>query len=576
MTLELDTTLDLANWPDVLSWAAEASARGHSQLDIATAFLSQGSALGNIRAFTHLMRDPSFTKERGLSILKEAYTTTTDQLVKIIVLVTAHHTGARESLHSGERNEKTNKSGMQILQEYLRDVQGMGRIGMLPLEAEYRIFHAMLVTALTLNASQDVQQLISRLMGIAEIIGHKELTNRTTDFCTTALVSTSNYSESIALGRPQLQKPLVPGMQSSYVGVIVDMANAFLHIGAYKKSRQFLQEGLEKIPNSSSLLGYFQWIEAQSGHLSQTEELPKNWDRVARYGWQIEAFRELSRALAEGPHRAHHRRQHFLRIVEITNEGVDTRLSHDSTVERWLRARARLGLGEYSLARSELSRGEPCRPEDLLHRAWTNALHLELGMTVLPQLLKPMQELEEEARRIYADLQKIEHADPEGLTQLTARWMPAAVAYLGLMPDAIPDCRKALENVFRIKDHKSRWSMTVLPPALALSLTLDALGQEYQPGFSTNTNYQLRPLKQKVGDAEVWGPVVAPVTLALGLLRGGYLDAAREWLSVTRMAPEARGDLGEIAENIQVSFKQAAQGVLSFHQLLQRLEVLMV
>lgn len=571
LPLQLDKTLDLANWPDVLSWATKISAEGASQQEIADAFLSDGSALGNVRAFTHLMRTPNFTKEIGLGCLRPAYRSTSDELVKIIIATSVHHLGIQRSLLEGEKNEKTTSGGMELLNEYLQELRGLQRTGMLPLEAEYRIYHAMSVTALTLNDAKEVQRLTSRLLNVAEIIGHDELSDRTTNFCITALTNVDSYSQIITLGHPQLQRPSLPGMEASHEAVIADMAHAYLHIGAYKKCKSLFEEGLKKSPNSIQLQNYFLWNQVQAGQLDLSTELPNNWDRIRRYKWQIEGFLELGRAMAEGPHRSQHQRQHFLRMVEITNEGVDTRLTRDSTIERWLRARARLGLREYALALDELRMIQPPNPDDFLYRAWINAVHLELGLTTLPQLLRPMHELEKEARQLYQDIRRVNNADPEGLAHLTARWMPGAAAYLGQMPDGIAECRVALEDVFRITN-RSRWRLTVLPPPLALSLTLDALGKEHRPSLNANTNFQLRALRQKVGDANVWGPVVAPVSLALGLLRAGHLEAAREWLSVTDLAPEVKGPLDKVAHRINDLFTSTAQGKLSFAELLQELD----
>lgn len=566
---------DLTDWPEVMSWAVQAAASGTSQQELADTLAAAPAELGKFRALTHLMRTPGYTKDQGLAWLRSTYTATTDQLIKIMVLSTAHHLGVRDSLLFGEKNEKTTQSGLQILAEHLQEVQALNRTGPLPLEAEYRIYHAMLVTALTLNETQEVQRLISRLMEMAEMIGHKELSDRTSDLCMSALVSIREYSSSIAMGHTQLQRPPELAFHSSYAGVISDLATAYIHIGAYHKARAALDEGLQRLPQSPSLLGYRTWIEAQAGRLSAQTLVPEEWDRRTRYGWQIEAFQNLSRALAEDAHRPQQRRQQFLKIVDITNEGVDTRLSHDAAVERWLRARARLGLGEYALALSELSRIEPLSPQDLLHRAWVNALQIEVGLTTLPQLARPMLELEEEARQIYTDLGGVDQADAEGLAQLTARWLPGAAAYLGLMPQGIAAYRPALEVVFRI-GARSRWGMVVVPPPLALSLTLEALGKDYTPTWSTNINFQVRPLRQLVGEAEVWGPIVAPLSPMLGLLRGGHLEAARDWLSVTAMAPAVKGSLQPAAETIQTTIKRAADGQISFNALLGTLHALQV
>ncbi len=575
VSLELDKNLDLANWPDVLSWTARASAEGASQQEIADAFLSDGSALGNFRAFTHLMRTPGFTKETGLACLRPAYRATSDKLLKIIIATSVHHLGIQRSLLEGEKNEKTTSGGMELLNEYLNDLRNLHCTGMLPIEAEYRIYHAMAVTALTLNEAKELERLINRLLVIAEIIGHEELSDRTTNFCVTALTNVDSYSQIIALGYPQLQRTPPPSMEDSYESVIANMAHAYLHIGDYRKCKLLFEEGLKKSSDSIQLKNYFLWNQVQAGQLDLSTELPTDWDRIKRYRWQIEAFQELGRAMAEGPHRTQQQRQHYLRMVEITNEGVDTRLTRDSTIERWLRARARLGLREYALALDELRIIQPPHSDDFLYRVWINAIHLELGMTTLPQLIKPMHELEEEARQIYRDARKVNNADPEGLAHLTARWMPGATAYLGRMPDGITECRIALENVFRITS-RSRWKLTVLPPPLALSLTLGALGNEHRPSLNANTNFQLRPLRQKIGEADVWGPVVAPVSLALGLLRAGHLETAREWLSVTLVAPQVKGEGADPAEQINTLFKQASGGERSFTSLLQALALLKV
>ncbi|EYB66933.1 hypothetical protein DEIPH_ctg060orf0007 [Deinococcus phoenicis] len=573
--LQLDKDLDLANWPDVLSWTAKASAAGASQQEIANAFFSDGSALGNIRAFTHLMRTPGFTKEIGLACLRPAYRATSDELLKIIIATSVHHLGIQRSLLEGEKNSKTSPGGMELLAEYLNDLRSLHRIGILPLEAEYRIYHAMAVTALTLNDAKELERLINRLLVLAEIIGHEELSDRTTNFCITALTNVDSYSRIISLGYPQLQRTPPPSMEDSYESVIANMAHAYLHMGAYRKCKSLFEEGLKKSPDSVQLKNYFLWNQVQAGQLDLSTELPMEWDRIKRYRWQIESFQELGRAMAEGPHRVQRQRQHFLRMVEITNEGIDTRLTRDSTIERWLRARARLGLQEYALALDELRMIQSPNPDDFLYRAWINAIHLELGMTTLPQLIKPMHELEEEARQLYRDVHKVNNADAEGLAYLTARWMPGATAYLGRIPDGIAECRVALEDVFRITS-RSRWRMTVLPPPLALSLTLGALGKEHRPSLNANTNFQLRPLREKIGEADVWGPVVAPVSLALGLLRAGHLETAREWLSVTLVAPQVKGEGAELTEQINTLFKQAAEGERSFAALLQALDLLKV
>lgn len=571
MFVQIDENLDLDNWLEVMTWAAGAAARGATEQDLADAFLAVGTPMGNLRAVTYLSRTPSFSKEVGLAYLRPAYQNTSDEVIKIIIAISLHHLGIQRSLLDGKQNEKTNKSGMKLLAQYLKELRGLKRAGMLALEAEYKIFYAMTVTAISLNDREEIERLTSRLLMLAEIIGHDELTDRITNFCITALIDVSSYSRIFSLGHPQLQKDAGPGMTNSYEAVLCDMAHAYLHIGAYKKYKALFEEGFKKFPNSSHLHNDLLWNEAQVGQLSLSAELPSNWKKIERFGWQIEAFQELGRALAEGIHRPQHQRQHFLRVVEITNKGVDTRLTRDSIIERWLRARARLGLREYALALDELRAIQPPNSDDLLYRAWINALHLELGLTTLPQLIRPMHELEREARQIYDDARKVNNADPEGLAYLTARWMPGATAYLARMPDGIAECRMALEDVFRITT-RSRWRMTVLPPPLALSLTLDALGKEYRPSLSTNSSFQLRPLRQKVGDADVWGPVVPPVALTLGLLRAGHLEAAREWLSVTLAAPLAKGVYEEVAEKINSLFKQAAEGCLAFPGLLKELE----
>jgi hypothetical protein len=580
MFIELDKNLDLMDWPGVLTWAANASAKGASQQELADAFLSVDNAIGNIRAFTHLMRTPNFSKEIGLACLRPAYQNTSDEVLRIIIVASLHHLGVQRSLLDGKQNEKTNTSGMKFLSQLLEELRRLRRTGMIAVEAEYRIYHAMAVTAITLNNKDEIESLTNRLLTLAEIINHEELTDRIRNFCITALTDVSSYSRIISLGRPQLQRELTPGMEISYEAVIADMAHAYLHMGAYTRYKSLFEEGLARFSSSEHLRNYMLWNQAQAGQLDLHTNPPENWDRIERFGWQIEAFQELGLALAEGPHRPQQQRQHFLRVVEITNRGIDTRLTRDSTIERWLRARARLGLREYALALDELRAIQPPNPDDLLYRAWINALHLELSTTTLPQLLKSMQELEEEARGIYRDARAMNNADPEGLARLTARWMPGAVAYLGRMPDGIAECRMALEDVVRITKSqetvRSRWKMTVLPPSFALSLTLDALGKEYQPVLNPNTNYQLRSLKQKIGDAEVWGPVIPPIALALGLLRAGHLDAAREWLSVTRMAPPLKGDLGKIADKVNAMFKEAAEGSLPFPELLRELEALNV
>ncbi|MFC5849330.1 hypothetical protein [Deinococcus petrolearius] len=575
MWIELDKNLDLMNWPDVMTWAAGASARGASQQDLANAFLANRSAVGNFRAVTYLMRTPDFTRERGLAYLRPAYRETSDEVLRLIIAASFHHLGIQKSLLDGRQNEKTNASGMKLLTQYLHELHDLKRTGLLAIEAEYRIYHAMAVTAITLNDPEELERLTGRLLMLAEVIGHEELSDRTTNFCITALTDVSSYGQILALGRPQLQRELAPGMEASYEAVIADMAHASLHMGAYKRYHTLFRDGLKRFPDSSHLQNYFLWNQAQAGQLDLSAALPANWDRIERFGWQIEAFQELGRALAEGPHRAHHQRQHFLKVVEITNKGVDTRLTRDATVERWLRARARLGLREYALALDELRVICPPNPDDFLYRAWINALHLELGMTTQPQLVRPIRELEDEARQIYADVRKVSTADPEGLAALTARWMPAAAAYLGRMPDGIAECRGALEDVFRIV-HRSRWRMTVLPPAVALSLTLDALGKEHRPALNHNMNFQLRPLRQRVGDAEVWGPVVPPITLALGLLRAGHLENAREWLSMTLVAPGVKGEQTQLADQINTLFKETSEGSRSFPNLLQALSTLKV
>lgn len=575
MTLALDPALDLEHLPSVLEWTARAYEAGATDREIADAFLSSDRPISYIRALTHLMRTPNFDSEEAIALLRKTVIHADNYLIRALAFVTMIHLGGRDSMLSGQKNNKTNHSSLVDLESHLREIQLSTQSGMLRLEAEYRIYHAMAVISLTLNQTDEIERFTSRLMILAEMIGNTEVIVRTQSFCASAFVDSRKYGLSVSLSREQRAADYSLGSQASFESIVSSMANAFLNLGNIGRAELHLELGKTRYPESTALIGYSQWLRSQMGTLPLDTEIYPKWHKVQRFGWQIEAFLELARAMALGPHQASRIAAHYRKIVDITKAGLDTRLTADSNTERWLRARARLGLREYVLALQEAAAAQPMEEDEFLYRAWFNALQIELGMSTVSHLNSPMHDLEDQAREIFQSVRRVDGGDAEGLAKLLMRWLPSAAAYLGIMPKGIAECRMAVENVLRIR-RRSQWRETIIPPLLALHLTLEALGKTHQMKFNANTSFQVRPLKQPYAESEVWGPTVAPVAIALGLLRAGHNATLQEWLSITDIAPQVQGAMGVVTTRINDVFAATAQGKLGFAELLQELDGLSV
>jgi len=571
MHLTLDSTLNIEYLPSVLEWTSNAYRAGATDTQIAAAFLADGRPIGYIRALSHLMRTADFDNDEAVKLLRKTVVETDSYLIRALTFVTMIHLGGRNSLLSGQKNSKTNRSSLIDLEHHLREVQLGEQGGMLRLEVEYRIYHAMAVISLTLNETENLERFTSRLIGLADMIGNTEMMVRTQSFCTSAFVDSRKYGLGISLSRGQRELTYSLGTQSNFESIVASMANAFVNLGNLKDAEAHLTLGTARYPDSTALMGYAQWLRSQMGTLPLNSEVYPKWHKVERFGWQIEAFLELSRAMALGPQQSSQRAAHYRKIVDITKTGLDTRLTADSNTERWLRARARLGLGEHVLALQELAASHPLEEDELLYRAWFNALEIELGLTTVSHLNVPIRDLEDQAREIYREARNVDGGDAEGLATLVMRWLPGAAAYLGMMPNGIAECRMAVENVLRIR-RRSQWRDTTVPPLLALHLTLDALGKEHPMKFTANTSFQVRPLKQTYAESAIWGPAIAPVSIALGLLRAGHNATVQEWLNSTDLTPEAKGPLEKVAHRINALFTATAHGKLSFAELLQELD----
>lgn len=432
----------------------------------------------------------------------------------------------------------------QSLREYEHLLMQVRRMPDSPLQAEMELLTSdgLIRSAKRLQRSDLVEEHAPRFEALAASLGSAPLFQHSMIQLLGAYTFLGDYVRAIDLGRDRRLTTLA--RQGIYTELLLStVSNNYFNLGNLDQALAVLDDPYHGQPRPALIQSTFDSYRVYFGELTvdpSAFELPRydTFFKCLLNFTVAESLVPVGKALAQ--------REELLREVLTTSELALTRDTYptDLLFGYWLRARARLLLGEYGMAVQELATLFEPQPQELLNRALLTALDLELAMTPMSALRIPLSEAEQRFRQVFEDARTTRYANPESLARLVQRWHPQAAAYAALMPNPVRECLPALDLLARV-DQRATWRGQALPPALVPHLTrLGVRGPTLGVTLSGNAAYQVARLSRQVGEATVWGPVLPMLPVVVALSRGGeaHRDAARRAWRDFGMLPGAHRD----------------------------------
>ncbi|MBZ9751923.1 hypothetical protein K7W42_13770 [Deinococcus sp. HMF7604] len=352
-----------------------------------------------------------------------------------------------------------------------------------------------------------------------------------------------------------LDSDLIGSIRSNSEKIFFNMnvASLSMNLGNIKRSLNAIDVGIEDEVKNDVSRSMSQMIRAYYGFESGEFVIPD----IPRYHWHVEVMQKFAQVASIAPiGKLLHQQEQHLRVVLTLSERSVTKESYetDKLFGHWVRGRARLMLGEYGMAIQEITPVTSLGYEELYNRALLAAIDLELAMTPLDTLRRPISELEQRFRQVFDDARNIRYADPEGLAGLVLRWHPQAAAYAALMPNPVRECFPAMDFIMRVSGRTS-WRGQAIPAPLVphlirLGLRVPTLGIT----VGGNVAYQINRLTRQQERVTIWGPVVSVFPLLVALARGGqdHLSVARRaWRDFGVLPGGQHGDL-ELQDIVEV------------------------
>ena len=497
-------------------WKAGLRQQGVQNQEIVSLLLRTEIPLGLLRAATVAHRIRPQPRDDIREWLRRAYVNG-DRAAQLLALALSIFFQTEGPLRAGVRDHEVSDSSISGLEALLQETRTLPSHP-LRLEVEFRLLSSLLQANLIVKHVQNAERISGQMLALAELSGSRTMRGWGRESRAHALNLVGRFDKGAALRWHQLAQGEELTSDADRDRVTLNLAIALMNLGSVARGRQVLQTRLSERPLEAPLRAWMHWMDAFAGDNPSGDEPEFSSTASAQHRWQVEALRLLGAASSLPPvgKSATEQRRLYQQTLGTVPAQQD-RLPGDEALAVWARARARLWLGEFGMAAQDLAAVPALEDEDLLIRAWVAALQLELAMTPLAVLARPLPVAEADLRGVFELARQLHFADAHGLAQLVARWHPAAAAYASVMPEPIPEFAVARDAVLHC-GVRSTWRGKVVPPALAASLTLRTFGLHSPFSLGGNAYYQASRLS--TGPAQRWGPIVPPAALVLALGRG--------------------------------------------------------
>jgi hypothetical protein len=384
-------------------------------------------------------------------------------------------------------------------------------------ELEVRLLQGLVQAHLRVPDLDAAQRYGGQMVTLAQLSGSAVLCEAANHLQAHVLMCLGRFDQSATVKQAHLGAPELLQTGLARDRATQDLAIALVNLGRIAEAQRVLQARLVDHSHPAELEEWLGWVAALGGWIAG--EATSRFSAPPLYHWQADVMTAFSAALRLPPtvRATAQQRQHYQHVLD-TAAPQPQHLPSDEAFARWARARARLLLGDYGVAAQTLTNLPALEPEDLLMRSWLAALQLELALSPLEALPQPLEQTEAELRSVFALARRLTHADAHELARHLGHWHPHAAAYAGLMPDPVPECEGFRDTLLTCRA-ATTWRGQRVPPPLATYLTERSLNRPARLMLGGNAQYQLLKLTSESG--AVWGPMVTPLSLILGLRRGG-------------------------------------------------------
>lgn len=540
---------DLQNYADVLEYISSHAQTEAGMRATVEAFAAEGSPLGHFRAAVLAYRMHPRPEADVEDWLRDAYING-DRALQMMAMATMLHLQVNIPFLAGITDTGTSMDAITTLEGLLKKVHELPPES-LRLEAELRMTHALFQANITLGDTSSVNELSARLVQIASLFRNSALIDTYRGLRAYALMAGAQYDRSAGL-YAQLLSEERPGT-ARFQNFSALTARALANLGSFPRAIEILEAALLNNPEDPEVRGWLQWMRAMVGVEDIHAPVMLHDDWRERYGWQIEALQAFAAAECEPPlgKMLTTREEHFRNVLRLSERGLKhNRVSSDTLFDRWMRARARLLLGEYGAAAQEVTGLVKPEPEDLLNRALLAALFVDLAMSPLENLPLSITAAEVQLREVFELAQSLAYADANAMAQLITRWHPQVAVYAALMPVPIKEFLPALDLLVRVGP-RSTWRGRAVPPKFITHLV--RLGFRVPPSplaLGGNMNFQVSRLTTA---PEIWGPLVSALPVATALLRGDSVHHTR--------ARTVLLEYGGVPDGAELAVAEVAQAV---------------
>lgn len=532
--------------------------------EIVNELLTIGSPMAKFRASIVLTRVHEMDENEVLSLLREVYAEG-EQIHRDLAMTTFNH--IRFSSQDNESNDlaslaNTIKHNLEVISNSLRQSPS----NKLNFELEWRLLNAYQMIAERQKNTAEMESLAARIVGLAEIKGHAVLIRQARMSQADIMTRIGQYSESaqILFNETKIVKPQ-NGIHNDHIAIYNITLN-LINLGSVKLGLQFIDSSLQEFPDNEILLGRQYWLKMIAG-LDHNPEPPKYpfsstdtiQSKILYYSTLSELKFPTNTAVKESLEYLHI-------ILSMFTVTPDNTYDTDILFTRWMRGRTRLRLQEYGLAAQELSQLPRRQSEELINRLLINSLILEIGMSPANLSLATLRGAENDLYEVFETARKLPYGEPQSLARIMFRWHPHAAAFCALSPTPIPELESIVENLLKT-DKRTTWQGQAVPSGIVTYLTRRALHVSARPPKAGgNLNAQLKRLHDDHHDLNIFGPLLSPLAVAVGLFRAGYYPKASNVVQEFGVESQVADDvlLEEIAKQIKYNFqKEDARNTLN-------------
>lgn len=519
METDLCLPKDLLDPPGYEIWLLQVRESGHATAQILTLLEEEGSPEAFLRCARIAIAADDHRLARRYALAACLSSRQEVAIYAQALLATVLVQEARADKGPSEREGAT--VTIPALLESLEKIRGLPDRTVLCLEAECVLRLALSFAYQQLGQFDSALPHISAALLIAKNLG-LVLTERGAHIqMSLCLIALGRLDESVPLLKEQIRQPIATHF--SLAESRRQLAEVLFTLGDTQSAVDLLADLDPSLTPNPWPRAFIQLYRLLSGTGGMEVPVIRNHPWAGLYSGLAEALQVLigtMAVLSQTQNRAS-RDQAYRQVLEVMEPRDQVQDAWLTATGQWLRSLAQTKLGRLGLAAEVLRRVPPLQRQWLDVRLLLAGQQLELGLQAMDLAVPNLNICEQALRAVFEDARELPYASRSGLAQRLRFWHPNAAAYAAVMPNPIEELVEASESILRSGERNSAYGL-VIPPILAVELTLRSLGLDHRRTFaSAHLNKTQNLQRQSLFDTDavipIWRPVVSPAVLVYGL-----------------------------------------------------------